>query len=275
MQVGQDLPPVDPYVGVSGLCCQGEQAVIERYAAKYLPDTGHFLMLGVMASMNSQLSCLANPVLSAWYPVGRAIEQAAAPAREPAVQPFVHLDPRLIASPEPLMDRVGHFAQGVQLNGLPLVERSASFHVRRFHDRYSHLKIVLQAHRKTFMDYKPAEVAEKVSRLPVQYLLLDASQSRGQPFSINKFTMYIDAIYQRQLGVRVVVAGGLDGQSLLELFAPLHARYPGLSCDAAKQLHRGTPGFSRLNLKAVREYLEVWRQIVGNSPSPHISATVE
>jgi hypothetical protein len=73
---------------------------------------------------------------------------------------------------------------------------------------------------------------------------------------------YTDAIYQAQLDIGVVIAGGLSAENLEEVAAPLFKEFPGLSCDAEGRMRKGLKGETQLDLAKVEAYIKKWASIM-------------
>lgn len=264
-----------PFIGISGLAHAGDQAVIARLAERHLSHTGRFVMLGVMANDATQLQNQPSSQGPDWYPVGDAISSAAAPDASDRLQPFVHLDDQLLRhGADIILQRTGHYIRGVQINMLPWMTVDYTAPIAALRSRRPDIAVVLQAHEGILTYYSPDQVAERIRDLPIDYLLLDTSRSRGIAFDPSHFSPYVDAIYQRQLPVGVVVAGGLEAGNVEQLLGPLFSIYPDLSCDAAGRLRRGERGSTQLHSPAVNDYfiaccglLTAPPKLIANSPT--------
>jgi hypothetical protein len=104
--------------------------------------------------------------------------------------------------------------------------------------RYPHIALTLQAHQAIMDNYTPEHIAERLKGLPVDYILFDASQSRGIPYDLTVMRKYVAAIYQHRIPIGVVVSGGLGTpKAMRQIFAPLIQEFSELSCDAFLKLY--------------------------------------
>lgn len=244
-----------PFIGISGLAHADSQKLIADLADRHLSGTGRFVMLGVMANHTTQLRDQPSSQGPDWYPVGDAISSAATADTSDRLRPFVHLDDQLLRhGTDVILRRTDHYIRGVQINTLPWMSVDYTAPIAALRSRRPDITIVLQAHEGILAHHTPDQIAERIRSLPIDYLLLDTSRSRGIAFDPSYFSPYIDAMYQRQLPIGVVLAGGLEGGNVKELLEPLLSVYPDLSCDAAGRLRRGERGATQLHYPAVDHY---------------------
>jgi hypothetical protein len=122
------------------------------------------------------------------------------------------------------------------------------------------IALILQAHRDTVERYSPEQIADRLRDLSVDYILFDASQSRGTPYNAAEMREYVAAVYRQKLPIGAVVAGGLGApNSMQQLFGPLVTEYPDLSCDAFLRLQDSST--QALSWQRLTQYLADWRQV--------------
>jgi hypothetical protein len=254
-----------PYVGISGVARHEQQLVLQNVAERERIDfLNRFLMIGVQATGKTQVLEVENKRGQMWHPVGDTITDAAFPDYSGLTQPYVHCffegEEELRIGIDSVMRRTLHYSKGVQLNGLPWMTTDYRPFMYDFLARYPlQSSIILQANRNILDNFSPAEVAAELETMPVDYILLDPSAGFGIGLDPDQIQPFVDEIYQRQLPVRVVVAGGLEAQNIDLVFGPLVEYYPGLSCDAEGRLRKGSEGRTVLDLDAAEAFLVAWK----------------
>jgi phosphoribosylanthranilate isomerase len=138
-----------------------------------------------------------------------------------------------------LVEIAGDQLHGFQLNiAWPHVGE-----IEKFHEATSwKQKLVLQVGRRAIemAERAPQKLAEMVARYAdsvryVDYVLIDPSGGKGEPFSTESARALLGAIAERCPKVGLGVAGGLSADSL-DLVEPLLEEFPNLSIDAEGRL---------------------------------------
>lgn len=253
-----------PYVGISGVAHYEQHTALFNIALRErLDNLGHFMMIGVQATTKTQVLEVENRRGRMWHPVGESIADAAASEDSGLTKPFVHCafikEPDLAQGITNVMRRTRHYNRGIQFNGLPWVSQDYRPFLHNFHETYPDQLTVIQANGRTLNSHSPTEVAQELTTMPVDYLLLDPSGGVGIEFDPKTIKPYIDEVYQRHIPAGVVVAGGLESENVEQLFGPLKEIYPGLSCDAEGRLRKGPEGVTELDLQAAEDFVLAWK----------------
>jgi len=255
-----------PYVGISGVGHINEHvAIVDLALHEKLLNDEHFVMVGIQATTKTQIVGIENKRGRAWHPVGEDIGLAAGNEDSGLTRPYVHCyfedEDRLAVGLETVLMRTRHYLQGVQLNLLPWMDVDFRPIIHDLKRESPNLGIVLEVHADILERYSPQQVAVRLGQMSVDYALFDASHGFGKELDKEHVRPYINELYQRQLPIGAVVAGGLEAETLEDLFAPLVAEFDDLSCDAESRLRSGAEGASRLDMEKVAAYLHAWRQI--------------
>lgn len=254
-----------PYVGVTGVVDRYQQGVIVDLAmAAGLMSSNHFMMLGVNADTKTQLYSQENEFGPSWYPVGGDISPVAANEDSGLTKVYAHctFEPEYLHTGlEVVHRRTFHYLKGIQLNSLPWLDLDYDTFFYIFRSYHPNLDIVLQAQGE-ILDAPPASTAYRLGGLAVDYVLLDGIQGKAPGGEVAQLRPIIDAIYQAQLPVGVIVATDLSTASLESLFAPLVTEFPDLSCSANPTLGQGPSDKTGLDLEQVHAYIQAWKSIV-------------
>lgn len=237
-----DTPLPQPFVGVCGVRSQADYDMLADYAPDILEGTSAFIMAGVKdPTVRIGHVCLS-----------------------PLVKPFVHSDyqpsEHYLTTTERVIEQTHDYAQGLQLNVLPWMDTSYRPVLAALKQRYPHLKLILQAHRRLMEQHTPEAVAQELATLPVDYILFDPSQSKGEPYNVE--TMHAFAATARHFApwIGTAVAGGLGGRySMATHYAPIARKLHPVNCDAFGQLQTSTG--QQLDWTVVEQYLWDWRQV--------------
>lgn len=224
---------IQPFIGVCGIQTIVELAHLDRMG-KLFAGTPYFIMAGIKD---------VSVTLPAY--------------RSNIVRPFLHCDHYPHRDFEAWIDKIvhkcRHVVRGLQLNMLPWMDHNYAPMLYRIRQRYPHLALILQADRQTMERHTPHAIAKRLHGATVDYILFDSSQSRGIPYDITIMQKYVAAIYEHQLPIGVVVAGGLHAESIPSAVLPLAAAYPYLSCDAFARLYDVSG--KRIDIAAADRYL--------------------
>jgi hypothetical protein len=231
-----------PFIGVCGIRSAAEYTRLVNISRDKLAYTGRFLMAGVK-DINGDLDTI------------KLSED---------VRLFVHCDYDSNQAYSTLvLDRLRksrHYARGLQLNVVPWMETDFSELWEMLHQEYPRIALVLQVHRDVMERYTPEQIAHRLRQQRVDYVLFDASQSRGIPYDPIAMHRYVRAIYEQDLSMRVVVSGGLGSDTVESILQPLAASFRELSCDAFHHLqNRSTKQISWPN---VEKYLTASQHIL-------------
>ncbi|HVX24316.1 MAG TPA: hypothetical protein VG992_03170 [Candidatus Saccharimonadales bacterium] len=260
-----DMERPEPYVGVSGIGHFEEQLAIGDMALKLgMLTSEHFVMIGVQATGKSQVQEIENSRGRAWHPVGDELKDAAVTDDSGITRGFVHCffeDDELEVGLERVMERSSGYLQGLQLNKLPWMDNDYRPILHDLKHQQRDVAVVLQAHSDILDWYRPHEVVRRLGTLPVDYVLFDASEGAGRLMNPGRLRRYVDELYQAQLPIGAVVAGGLEASNLDDYFGPLLAEFDDLSCDAEGRIRSGPEGNTRLDFDKVRNYLTAWKTI--------------
>jgi hypothetical protein len=233
--VGSPKTAAASFFGVCGVRNTSDYARLVKMAQYVLPDTGRFIMAGVKESISDPHELQATDL----------------------VRPFIHCDYSATEPYEALVFRklalTESYIRGLQLNCLPWMEEDFTPIWKLIRRRSPHIKLMLQAHKEIMERYTPQQIADRLSTQGVDYIIFDASQSHGIPYDLDMMRAYIAAVYERQLPIKVVVAGGLGPETIQTLFKPLLTEYPGLSCDAFLRLQDASQ--ENLSWPRVEQYL--------------------
>jgi len=221
-------------------------------------------MIGIQATGKTQVLGIENRRGQMWHPVGDSIADAAASEDSGLTKPYVHCffesEAELVQGLENVMQRTRHYNRGIQLNGLPWVRQDYRPLIHQFRAKYPDQSIIIQANQDMLASHSPADVASELGSMPVDYILFDASGGWGVELEPDKIRPYVDEIYQQQLPVGVVIAGGLEAQNVEQLFGPLVEVYTGLSCDAEGRLRKGPKGATELDMDAAEAFILAWNE---------------
>jgi hypothetical protein len=256
-----------PYIGISGIGHYEQHVALFDIAWRERIDKlGHFLMIGVQATSKTQVQDVENKRGQMWHPVGDSIADAAVSEDSGLTRPYVHCafqkEEDLEQGLENIMSRTRHYVRGIQFNGLPWVRRDYKPFLHEFKEKYPNKSVIMQASGSILDNHSPAELAQELTGMEADYVLLDPSGGLGIELNLNALEPYIDEIYQRQLPISVGIAGGLEAQNIERILGPLIETYPGLSCDAEGRLRKGPEGFTTLDLKASEEFILAWRRTI-------------
>jgi hypothetical protein len=232
-----------PFVGVCGVRSSAEYHKLVALAERILPGTDRFIMAGIKD--------ITGDLHTAKHVAN--------------VRPFIHCNYTSQESFETTITRrfeqTKSFARGLQLNVVPWMETDFAPLWRSIKKHYPGIALMLQAHQDIMERYTPEQIARRLYGLPIDYILFDASQSRGIPHDPADMQRYVSAIHQHQLPVGVVVSGGLGAPGTMQqIFQPLARHYPAISCDAFLRLYDSTA--RHLCWPAVERYLAAWRKTV-------------
>jgi hypothetical protein len=235
---------LQPFVGVCGIQDTFEFNKLLYRAPTVLAGTDAFIMAGIK----------------------QVTDDIVIRVKSDAVRPFVHCDFTSQAQFEQLVARTirqsRHFVRGLQLNVLPWMDVNFAPLWRTLKRQYPDIALVLQAHKATMTQYTPQQIAERLRGLPIDYLLFDASQSRGTIYDLEDMRAYVDAARTERPSLGIVVAGGLSAPVMSSHFAPLLGDYSIPSCDAFGQLQ--SPVTHALSWLRVDAYLAAWKQHIAS-----------
>ena len=221
-----------PYIGITGVMTREEGELILK---AFPVNSSRKLMVGVLASEKTLDGYPNN-----WpnrYPDRLAVEHIF--SDNPLALNLVHYNTK---NPETLMSQMGIFAElfggphfhGFQLN-VAWPDPGEIEIYRVMHEGV----IVLQVggHAFNMVDNSPQKLAAKVVdyKWLIEYLLLDPSGGRGQPFDTETARAYLRALRDKDLGIGLGVAGGLSAETL-HLVEPLVEEFQDLSMDAEGRL---------------------------------------
>lgn len=255
------LPPMTPYIGITGFCSQSEvDAVLTSVPA----EPGRLLMCGAL---------LSNALLA-----GNASD---APNRCPAPDSIAGIfsdDPRCLNlvhyRPQPGADLADSLARatevggphchGVQINatrGAPWPDPGA---LQSYRERCSPSRVVFQAGREAMesTNHQPDELARRCAEYSglVTDVLVDASEGLGLPLDAARSADYLEAIRSAAPELGLVIAGGLHAGNIAELLSPLLPRWSAVSIDAEGRLRDAD---DHLNTDAAIAYLQAARKMLG------------
>ena len=236
-----------PYIGITGFMHRGE---VDAVLGVFPEDSPRKLMVGVLASEKT-LSGQTNK-RPGRYPDRLAVQHIFSDS--PLALNLVHYNTK---NPETLTTQMRAFAElfggpyfhGFQLNvAWPSPSKLANYRAT------CKGVIVLQigAHAVEMVDNSPEKLAERVAeyRGLVEYVLLDPSGGKGQPFDTEQARLYLRALAEKDLGIGLGVAGGLSAETLY-LVEPLVEEFPDLSIDAEGRLRDEN---DNLDLEAAKRY---------------------
>jgi len=261
----------EQYVGISGGVRADQQAEVLGYAHEAgVAQLGAFVMWGVQASVKTQIDEIPTRYGEGWHAVGDNIAGSSFLDRTNLTRPFIHiyggdedreLQMRTIMA---TVARTGEFQRGLQLNRLDWNLPEYDGFMAELRQNVPDMPIVLQCQDRIMGVLSPQEIVERLKTLKPEYVLFDVSHGRGLQMEPEFVRAYVDAIYQAQLDVGVVVAGGLSAETLDTTVAPLYEEYPDLSCDAEGAMRTDdTKDETELDLSKVRDYIHSWACMVG------------
>jgi hypothetical protein len=261
-----ELDRPQPYIGVSGVAhCEQHIALFDVALRERIDRIGYFMIIGVQATGKTQVREVESKRGRMWHPVGDEIAEAAASEDSGLTKPYVHCfftDDEMAIGVANVMRRTRHYVQGMQFNGLHWTEQDYRGLFTGFAETYPGKSIILQANSGVLNANTPSELARNLVGMPVDYVLLDPSGGYGQRMDADKIREYVNEIYQQQVPIGVAIAGGLDAQNIEELFGPMAADFPGLSCDAEGRLRKGPEGATELDLQKAEEFILAWENVV-------------
>lgn len=255
-----------PYIGISGVAHHEQHTALHVIAEReHIDALGYFMMVGVQATGKTQVQDIENRRGRMWHPVGDEITSAAIRDESGLTKPYIHgffTDAEMDEGISNVMRRTEDYVRGIQFNGLHWADRDYSGLFKQFTETYPQQSIILQASSAVLGAHTPEELTDELAKLPVDYVLLDPSGGYGRPLDADTIRWYVDEIYQRQLPVGVAVAGGLDAQTIEELFLPMARDFPGLSCDAEGRLRKGEEGATEIDLQLAEDFILAWKGMI-------------
>ena len=257
-----------PYVGVSGVVSPEQQEWLNHYRFP-LMVLNRNLSLGIKAVHKTQWLDVPNKYGPGWYPVGDTIADSVIPSNGNTLltaQVFLDLPEarrhdidnypsRFI---EKLIGRTGMWLDAVQFDMLPWHEQDYSELFEEMITTKPTLDIILQCQGPIMDAYTPQEITKRLDyyRPYVSHVLFDSSHGTGKQLDVDALRPYVTEAFEREwLGVGV--AGGLDGQVVVEELQVLLDEFPDLSFDAEGRLHQNLDESNRrLNRNRTVHYLD-------------------
>jgi hypothetical protein len=181
------------------------------------------------------------------------------------VRVFVHCDYTSNQSYQELvLDRLkksSSYARGLQLNIVPWMEADFTELWKSIHQQYPNIALMLQVHQDIMERYSPKQIADHLRKQNVDYVLFDASQSRGIAYDPIVMRHYVKAVYEQEPSIRVVVSGGLGSDTVESILQPLAVSFHDLSCDAFHHLRN--PSTKHLSWPVVEKYFVASQRALG------------
>lgn len=243
------------YVGITGFMSRQE---VDAVLGAMPKDSDRLLMVGVLASQKT-LRGEGNK----WpnrYPEVTDIEGIF--TDNPKALNLIHYNTK---EPETLCEQLLEIAKlgGPNMHGFQLnVAWPSHGAIIGYRSVYRHAQIVLQigGNALELVGRSPLRLAATVSRYYaglVDYILLDPSGGKGEPFDTERAREYLQMLKEARTSAHLGVAGGLS-PTTLGLVEPLVSDFPDLSIDAEGRLRDEN---DTLDLNVAREYVDKTLQI--------------
>lgn len=237
-----------PYIGITGFMSLSDALhVLNAVPA----NANRLVMVGVLASLKTMRG-----IQNKWpnrYPTMDQI--AGIFPNHPSALNLIHYNTK---EKETLGDQLAAMTEfgGANMHGFQLNIAWPSLDVlAEYKKAYPKKQIVLQigGHAFETVNHSPEQLATKVAEYDevVEYVLLDPSGGYGKPFDPECARDYLLALKAKNIGIGLVVAGGLS-PTTLDLVEPLVREFPDLSIDAEGRLRTQE---DHLDLAVSSEYL--------------------
>jgi len=215
-------------------------------------DSGRLVMVGVLASQKTfqgQRNKWPNR-----YPKVGDIKKIF--TDHPQALNLIHYNTK---EPKTLCEQLLEIAKlcGPNLHGFQLNVAWPSYAaIMGYRSVHPRAKIVLQIGGHAFekVGHSPKQLAAEINwnyAGLVDYVLLDPSGGKGEPFDTERAREYLQAIKEERTSAHLGVAGGLS-PTTLELVEPLVSDFPDLSIDAEGRLRDHN---DNLDLDLAKEYV--------------------
>jgi phosphoribosylanthranilate isomerase len=265
----------EQYVGVSGVVAVEQQVEIADIARELkVAKLGAFVMYGVQASTKTQVYEVPTRYGEDWHVVGDNIKETSFTDETGLTRPYIHIfggDSDRVQQFKTIWAttrRTREFHEGLQLNRLDWQKSEYDVFMNNIRNMVGDIPIVLQCHERVMGSLDPSEVVDRLRTLKPEYVLFDVSHGKGKVMNASDSKDYIDAVYQSELGIGVVVAGGLNHETIHDAVGPLYEDYPDISVDTEGKMRSGEKGSTYLDLDKVAKYMEAWVEVVSGS-KPH------
>ena len=239
-----------PYIGVTGFMnWQEVSEVLKVVPAK----ADRLLMAGVLASSKT-IQGVTNKYPNR-YPKPEQLGNIF--IRHPQVLNLIHFNTKesdaLYDQLITVLNLAGPFCHGFQLNvAWPSTEMLVRFAIKPYRTI-----MILQVGNHAFemIGHSPEKLADKVAKEYahlIDGILLDPSGGRGQMMNFEILLPYLRALKEKDLSVRLGVAGGLSANTV-GLLTTLVSEFPDLCIDAEGRLRDKN---DKLDIEAAKKYLE-------------------
>lgn len=245
---------VFPYIGITGFMSSSHvSSLLARFPLRGLPE--HRLMVGVLVSSKTR-----DGRTNKWpgrYPKMDDVKNIF--LKDGSAINLVHYN---TDDTRPL------YLQLVELHEMIGVENFDGFQLNiawpdiasleDYYDSFGQEKyIVLQVGGRAMaeLDNHPKRIAEHIGHyLPmIDYVLIDPSGGKGQPFSPENGLALLREIERQHPSLQLGIAGGFGPNSMAHL-EPIAAAFPNVSIDAEGRLRTPQPE-DRLDMDAARDYI--------------------
>lgn len=257
-----------PYIGVGGVGSMEEQGqLVDIAIAERFLNAEMFLMVGVTVTSKT-LQGQEDAYGSSWHPTSSQLPAVAGNEDSGMTKVFMHChftpDHTLAANLHVLDRLTRHYSKGVQLNGLPWLEEDFNDVLSWQRERLQIGAIALSLPTQEAAQYRPLEIANRLGRLPVDYVVFDAG-TKVEDLAPPLIGDYIDAIYQSYNGeIGVAVSGLLDAADTTRYLSPLTEDHGDISVYSEAALRSGEPGESQLDISKAHDFI---RAALGAGPT--------
>lgn len=258
-----------PYVGVSGVVRQAQQAEVRLGAAWEMRELGRRIAFGVKATHTPQWLNQPNEYGQLWYPVGDiGLRKVLAPSPGSYNVAQMYLKPSVLSEDpsygpafvERIRGRAGGYLDAIQFDMLPFDDVDAN--LRDTLLAVDSMDLIVQCHARA-MSQGPKKAVELLKRLSdeIEYVLFDASHGTGKTLDVEALLPFLEAAYSDPdlagYGTNFGLAGGLDAATVEAALPGVLRRFPEVSWDAEGKLHDRIEdgGDGALNMPRVQQYM--------------------
>ncbi len=236
----------NPYIGVTGFMQRGE---VDAVLQSVPEEAKRWLMIGVLVSSKT-----LDGVPNKWPGRYPSVDTIAGIFHEhPAAFNLVHFS---TDTPERLLEQMvritelgGEHFHGFQLN----MKWPDSGIIRRYKDEFPDKAIVLQCGHSALkaVGFNPSRLSAAVRNYEgiCDYVLIDLSGGLGKPLDVYDSARYL-AYLNVDISMNLGIAGGLNADTLTELFVPIARAFPNISIDAEGKLRTDTDNLDIQKAKA-------------------------
>lgn len=242
---------VKPYIGITGFMTKEEVMDVLKEAPLM---TNRLVMIGVLMSFKGLLG-IQNNQLNRYPKVSRIADIFPDNDYHNTLN-LIHYQTKEMDTIVRQLNLVTKFG-GENMHGFQLnIAWPSPIDLTVYRKEYPEKIIVLQIGEQAFKEanYLPEKLVRKIAEYEgiADYILLDQSGGRGKPFNLNYMRSCLFSIREKNIGIGLGVAGGLNPTSL-NILRPLVKEFPDLSIDAEDGIRDEN---DCLDLHLTREYIQ-------------------